>query len=392
MKPTYSTIIFTFLIIVLSLINVNTVSASTYNADSPYLRVVAEEISPEPVEPGQDVTVKIRLINDGGESAEDVSLKLNAGYPFFIKTESNNFENKRSLCVGCSIDNTYYLVVDANAKSGLYPLNFEIYRDGITIKPSDTIDIKVVGKPDIILETKQIEANVSSGDKFTINFDAKNIGTGIARKIKITPQSDNILMLGSNINLINEINPEKTVSFNLEFIVKESLTPDTYKFPINLEYVDEQGSSYETSFDIGVNVLERSNIDIQSLKITPSFPTLVDEVHMEGIIENTGTGDADNVVVELITQRNKTYKTFIGQLKSDDDAPFYFDVKPESIGVQTATLRISYSDDFGHHSFETTIDKEVKRPTNNLITLLVVLLFVGVGAGYFYYKKKKTKK
>ena len=389
MKSKYQIIMFSFLLITLILISITSVFASAYNTDSPDIRVIAEEISPEPVEPGQDITVKIRLINEGGDSAEDVSLKLNAGYPFFIKTESNNFENKRTLCVGCSIDNTYYLVVDANAKSGLYPLDFEIYRDDITIKPIDTINIKIVGKPDIILETEIIESNISSGDKFTLNFDAKNIGTGIARNIKVIPQSDDILMLGSNINLINEINPEKIISFNLEFIVKESLVPDTYKFPITLEYIDEQGSSYETSFDIGVNVLDRAYISFQSIKITPTIPSLVDEVHMEGIIENTGTGDANKVTVDLITSEGKTYKAFIGQLKADDDSPFYFDTKPESVGMQTAVLRVSYYDDFGFHSYETSIDKEVRKPTNNLIIAIIVILVVLAGMGFFYYKKKK---
>lgn len=364
------------------------VSANTYASDSPNIKIVAEEVSPEPVEPGQDVTVKIRLINEGGKIAEGVSLKLNADYPFFVKTESNNFESKRTLCVGCSIDNTYYLIVDANAKSGLYSLDFEIYRDDIIIKPADPITIKIVGKPDLILETRAAETNISSGDKFTINFYAKNIGTGIARNIKITPQSDNILMLGSNINLINEIGPDKSVSFNTEFIVKDSLVPDTYKFPINLEYVDEQGNTYDTSFDIGVNVLNRADISFQSIKITPTTPTLVDEIHMEGIIENTGTGNAEKVTIELITSKGKIYKTFVGQLKAGDDSPFYFDATPESVGMQTASLRISYYDDFGFQSYETTIDKEVKRPASTVITITIVLLLFLVGGGYLYYKKK----
>lgn len=361
--------------------------------DSPYLRVIAEEVSPEPVEPGQDITVKIRLINEGAETAEDVSLKLNVDYPFFVKTESNNFKKKISLCGRCSIDNTYYLIVDGNAKSGIYPLDFEIYMNDFIIEPpNNTIYIKVIGKPDIILETQTLIANVSSGDKFTINFEVRNIGTGIARNIKITPQSDKIFMLGSNINLINEINPDKTVSFSSEFIIKESLVPDTYKFPVRLAYIDEQGSSYETGFDIGVNVLERADINLQSIKVTPAYPTFADEIHMEGIIENVGRGSANKVTVELITPEGKKLRAFIGQLEADNDAPFYFDAKPESVGMQTATINVSYYDDFGFHSYETTIEKEVRKPTNNVIIIIIILLVALVGIGYFYYKKKKTKK
>lgn len=393
MNSNHQKIALSLILIVISLISMSVVYASVnaYNVDSPYLRVIAEEVSPEPVEPGQDVTVKIRLVNEGGETANDVSLKLNAVYPFFVKTESNNFENKKTLCVSCSMDNTYYLIVDANAKSGLYPLNFEIYYDNSVIKPSDTINIKVVGKPDIILKTKEMNTNVSSGDRFILTFDAKNIGTGIARNIKITPQSDNILMIGSNINLINETIPEETVSFSAEFIVKESLIPDTYKFPIKLEYVDEQGNSYENTVEIGINILNRAEISFQSVKITPAIPTLVDTVHMEGIIENTGKGSADKVTVELITV-TKTYKAFVGQLKSNDDAPFYFDVKPESIGTQTGTLKVSYYDDFGFHTYETTITKEIGKPTNNLIIFAIILILVVAGIWYFYFKRKKMVK
>jgi hypothetical protein len=392
MKSNNKIIISSFLLILISLISIIGVFVSADISDAPNLRVIVEEVSPEPVEPGQDVTVKIRLINEGEIKAEDVSLKLITSYPFFIKTESNNFENKRSLCVDCSLDNTYYLIVDANAKSGLYPLDFEIYIEDITIKPADPINIKVVGKPEIILETKIVETKVSSGDKFIINFDVKNIGTGIARNIKIMPESDNILMLGANINSIKEIKSDKTVSFNSEFIIKESLIPDTYKFPVKVEFLDEQGNSYETTFDVGINVLNRAEISFQSIKITPTIATLVDEIHMEGIIENTGTGDANKVAVELITSKGRTYKAFIGQLKADDDSPFYFDVKPEAVGMQKATLKVSYYDDFGSHFEETTIEKEVKKPTNKIITVVAVLAVVLIVIGYFYYKKKKAKK
>ena len=380
------------LILFLNAVYINSVSANIYNTDSPSINIVAEEISPEPVEPGQDLTIKIRISNDGSVTAEDVKFKLNATYPFFIKTESHDFDNIGNLCAGCSVDNTYYLVVDADAKSGIYPLNFEIYSKQYTYKPGDTINIKVAGKPDLILETKQIEKNISSGDIFKIEFDIKNIGTGVARNIKITPLSDNILMIGSNIYLINELKPDETSSFDSEFIIKESLKPDTYKFPVKLSYVDEQGNHYESSFDIGVNILERADIYFQSIKITPPFPTLVDQIHMEGIIENTGTGNADNVVVELITPSNKSYKSFIGQLKSDDDAPFYFDVKPESVGIQTAILKVTYIDDFGTHTIKTTINKDVKRPANNLVKILVILIIVILLTGYFYLKRKKSRK
>lgn len=362
-----------------------------YNIDSPYLKLLLEEVTPEPVEPGQDVTVKIRIINEGGEAAEDVSVKLNYDIPFFLKTTSDDPEKTKYLCVGCSMDNTYYLIVDADAKSGLYPLTFEIFYKNVIVKPSETIDIKIVGKPDILLQTTNTDTNVTSGEKFNLEIQVDNIGTGIAKNIKIIPNSENIMMLGSNVNLVNEILPGETKTLTSEFIIKESLEPDTYKFPITLEYVDEQGNSYTESFDIGINVLNKADIGIQSIKINPTNPTLLDQVHLEGILENTGTGEANKVTIELITE-NKKYQAFVGQLKSDDDAPFYFNAKPESVGINTAKLKISYYDDFGYHEIETTLEKDVQRPKNNLITVIIILAVVGAGIGYFFHKRKNAKK
>lgn len=375
--------------LIFCIVGATMVDAATYNIDSPDIKVIAEEISPEPVEPGQDLTVKIRVRNDGGAIAENVYVKLNTSYPFYVKTESNNFAEKKTLCVGCSIDNTYYLNVDANAKSGLYPLQVEIYQDDLIIKVRETINIKIVGKPDLVLETLPINQNFSSGEKFILRMNIKNIGTGTARNIKVSPDSENVLMLGSNLNLIKEIEAGREISAEIEFIIKDSLEPDTYKFPIKMGYVDEQGNSYEDSVEIGINVLNRAEISFQSIKITPAMPKIGDEVRMEGIIENTGKGSADKVTVELIIG-DKIYKTFIGQLKADDDAPFYFDVNPQGVGMQTATLRISYYDDFGLHNYETSISKEVGKPTNNLLLIFIVLaVIVGV---FLYIKRKKAKK
>lgn len=379
------------LIIVLTLtMSSYLVSASTYNTGHPDLELLLEEVTPEPVEPGQDVTVKIRIINEGGDAAEDVSVKLNTEEAFYLKTTSDDPKKTKNLCVGCSMDNTYYLSVDSDAKSGMHPLTFRISTSDINITPKETVDIKVVGKPDILLETKGMDKNVTSGDIFDIKFNVKNIGTGVARDVKIIPDSDKIFMPGSNVHLIDELGPEKNKEFTSEFIIKESLIPDTYSFPISMKYTDEEGNSYTKSSNIGINVLDKAEIGIQSIKTNPTTPTLSDEIQLEGILENTGKGEANKVKIELV-YGNKEYKSFIGQLEADDDSPFFFNVKPEHAGTNTAKLKISYHDDFGSHEIETTLENEVQKPKNNVLIILVILGVVGIIIGYFFYRKKAKK-
>lgn len=363
------------------------VMASPAGTDTPHLKLLLEEVTPEPVEPGQDVTVKIRILNKGGEAAKNVSVKLHADNPFYLKTTSEDPTQVNDLCIGCSMDNTYYLTVDADAKSGLYPLTFDIIEEDFTKNPLKTVDIKVVGKPQVILQTESVEGSVSPGDTFRINFTLDNIGTGIARNIRISPDSERIMMLGSNIRVINEIQPGKKVSFTSEFTTKEELKPETYTFPVDLQYSDEQSASYADTFQLGTRVLDKADIGIQSIKITPSMPSTSDQVHLEGIIENTGGGEANDVTVELIKE-NKRNKAFLGQLKADDDAPFYFDMKPEESGINKVRLKISYRDDFGSHEFERTLEQEVLEPKNNLFYVLAVLFVVAVGLGYYFYRRK----
>ena len=348
------------------------------------------EITPQPAEPGNDVTLKIRVINEGMRSIEYFSVKIDVTYPFYLKSESKNFENKRTLSVGSSIDNTYYLTVDSNASSGIYPIKFDIYVDDVILNPSDNnVYVQIIGKPDLTIKTDAID-KISPGYTFPLQLSVKNIGTGIAKNIKISSESESVLMLGSNIELINKIMPAETSQAKCNFIVKNDLDPDAYQFPVKLEYIDEQGNNYTLIYNIGINVLNRAEIGIQSIKITPTQITPLDEVHIAGIIENTGNGDARQVFVQLATEEGN-YKSFVGQLKSDDDAPFYFDLNPGSAGKKNFNLTISYSDDFDSHKVHQTIPLEVNRPKSNLILALALIAIIAGPVIYLVLKKRQVK-
>jgi hypothetical protein len=263
--------------------------------------ITTMEVTPQPAEPGNDITLKIRVINEGVDSIEDFSLKIDVKYPFYLKSESKNFENKRTLSIGSAVDNTYYLTVDPDARSGIYPIEFDVYVNDVILNPSDNyVYIKIIGKPDLTINSEPID-KISPGDTFTLQLSVNNIGTGIAKNIKISSQSESILMLGPNIELINNITPAETSQIECDFIVKNDLAPDEHQFPIGLKYIDEQGTDYILTYNIGLNVLNKADIGIQNIKINPTQITSQDEVHISGVVENTGNGDAEQVIVQLIT-------------------------------------------------------------------------------------------
>ncbi|MCK5176603.1 MAG: hypothetical protein KAQ92_02665, partial [Candidatus Aenigmarchaeota archaeon] len=215
-------------------------SFASLNTDASNLRIVVEQVTPEPVEPGQDFTVKVRIYNYGDATAKQANVKLNAQYPFYLKTQSSNFADYDDICIYCSKDNTYYLTVDANAVSGIYPVEFEIFESKGTVKKTQEINIMVVGIPDVVFEAESIKKTVMPNEEFTTQLTFKNIGTGIARNIKIVPQSTDFIKLGSGLEVIEEINPKEEKTVNISFDVVETLIPNTYNIPFAISFSDER--------------------------------------------------------------------------------------------------------------------------------------------------------
>ncbi|MCQ6961910.1 COG1361 S-layer family protein [Methanolobus chelungpuianus] len=372
------------LLILLTVISIPVADPAEMNG----IGITAMEVTPQPAEPGGDLTLKIRVTNEGVEKIEDFSVRIDVRYPFHLKSESGNFENKRTLSVGSSVDNTYYLTVDPDAISGIYPIEFDIYANDVIINPPDNkVYVQVTGKPDLTIKAAYSN-NVAPGDVFPLNISVNNIGTGMAKNVKVISESESILMLGSNVELIKQIMPSEAEQIECRFIVKNELDPDAHQFPIMLKYSDEQGGNYTLTYNIGINILNRADIGIQSIKVTPTAITPLDEVNIAGIIENTGNGDAKEVVVELEAE-GRTYKSFIGQLRSDDDSPFYFYIDPGSAGEKDLNLTIYYTDDFGSYEIWRTVPMTVERPRTNVLMLIALLIIIAIPVAYMIYRRRR---
>jgi hypothetical protein len=179
----------------------------------------------------------------------------------------------------------------------------------------------------------------------------------------------------------------------MQFISNKDLIANSYKFLINLEYLGEKQSSFNNSYSIGVNLLGKAELALQNIKMDPLNPTIKEKLDFEGIIENTGTGEADNVSIELSISDEKTYKYFIGQLKKDDDAPFYFqEIKLDSAGNKDIILKINYKDDFGSYEKKIILNKEVKNSNSSLLLVIVIVSLLVLGSFFYFFKTKKKKK
>ena len=380
-----------FLLLLLTTLFAN-LSFANLNADTSNLKIVAEEVTPEPVEPGQDVTVKARIYNYGNDIAKDVNVKLNAKYPFYLKTQSSNFADYNDLCIYCSKDNTYYLTVDANAVSGIYPIEFEIYADKGNAKKTQSINIIVIGIPDIVFEAEPVKKTVMPNEKFTAQLTFKNIGTGIARNIKITPQSTNFIKLGSGLDVIEEINPKEERTINISFNVAETLTPNTYNIPVQIRFTDERSNKYNISENFGIKVVHGATLGLQNLKITPQNNIKEgDEVEIQIRIENTGNGNAQNVKVVLDSGMEGNKIAYLGRIEKNDDEPTIFTLTAQNSGRIKNNLKITFNDDFGEHELneEFFINIEENKKQNSMTIVFACLGLTILAAFLGGLKRKK---
>ena len=368
-------------------------SFASLNTDASNLRIVVEQVTPEPVEPGQDVTVKVRIYNYGDATAKQANVKLNAQYPFYLKTQSSNFADYDDICIYCSKDNTYYLTVDANAVSGIYPVEFEIFESKGTVKKTQEINIMVVGIPDVVFEAESIKKTVMPNEEFTTQLTFKNIGTGIARNIKIVPQSTDFIKLGSGLEVIEEINPKEEKTVNISFDVVETLIPNTYNIPFAISFSDERSNKYNLSQNFGVKVVHGAEIGLQNLKITPKNNIKEgDEIEIQIRIENTGSGNAENVKVVLETSMEGNKAAYLGRIEKNDDEPTIFAMNAVSAGTIKNILKITYRDDFGEHELreEFSINVEEKKKQNTM-TIVFVCLGLTILAALYGGLKRKNK-
>lgn len=354
------------------------------------INIIIEGVTPEPVEPGQDVTVKVRVYNSGGATAKNVDLKLAAEYPFYLKTEGQEFADSKDICDGCSKDNSYYLVVDADAKSGLYPVKFTAFVDQ-QLKVEKEVDIRVTGVPDIIFESESVDGLIKPGEAFSTEITLSNIGTGKARNIKIIPQSKDFITLGSGLHVVDELKPDQDAKIPLEFSVGEDVDPDSYNIPISLIFLDENGVSRNFTENLGVKLADHAEVYLQNIKTIPPSIDVGETFTLQIRVENVGSGDAKNVQAVLLSPIRGNKETYIGRLEKDDDAPGIFTLRPLWPGKTNNRIIISYSDDFGQHQVSEAFALNVGMKSVTIALVIVLLLVILGFIGYFLFRRKHEK-
>jgi len=384
------TLIVIFLVLSIGTFVNNSFATDELLEDNYAIDLSFEDITPYPVEPGQDFSVQILVTNGGYADAKDLSITYEPNEYFTLIGNEDNFKifNLNSLS---SKDNRFIFRVSHNAISGEYPLTFKVKINNEEFKK--TTYIKVIGKPDIIFEVKnKNDLEISPKDNFKVKFKIKNIGTGIARNIKLVPKNNNFNIIGENLILINELTPNSNIDKEIEFKSSSNLNINPNNLNFEISYIDEKSNNYKLDESLGINIISNVKLNIASLKLDPAIFIQNKKNTISFRVENLGEGDANNIVVNIISDDFDGLKTtYLGKLEENEDAPAIFTIIPKTAGINNLNFEVIYNDDLGEHKISKEIQIFVKKESKTnyyILSLILILILV-----YFGYKKiNKNKK
>lgn len=349
--------------------------------------ILVDKVDPQPAEPGKDITVDVTFFNKETRETGDFSVVFEASYPIILKSSTEDLR-KVNLCGGCSKKNKYFLIVDSSAVSATYPVYIKVMSSGSEI--SQRVDIKVKGVPNLVFSTDSVGLdNVTPNSKFSIVLDVKNIGSGQARQIKIQSESTDFIVLGSAVKTLDVLGPNQTKQITFDFLSSSSLTANSYAIPFRFYYLDDEGNTINNTQNLGLRVVNKGDVTIQTIKIVSNTGSTLIPLNQPFTVvirlENIGEGTADFISSDVYCPFSEPKKSYLGQLKKDEDAPLVFDMISKLSGVHTCNLTISYKDDTGSYTISDKFNVNIQSAEYfGMVVILIIIIVVAL----FIFRKK----
>lgn len=147
---------------------------------------VAQEL-PDRVAPGDDCTVKVRVMNTGLTRASDISMEVNSSIQSLVLTTSGRYYQEH-LDPGEWTNMTLGFATDKNIPTGIDTVTLAItYHnpDGTPERQTETLGIPVMGRADIAISSVSTDpVRPVPGNMFTLIVRVENTGTDQATSVR----------------------------------------------------------------------------------------------------------------------------------------------------------------------------------------------------------------
>jgi hypothetical protein len=256
--------------------------------------------------------------------------------------------------------------------------------------------IVIISEPKKLLEIKQVDAiNASPGDEFNLTLVLDSDRNLENIRINIQPEELITLSSDSSIRKINKIIADNPINVSFTLATDKNIMTKSILIPVNTTYFYNGDQYYEPMF-VGVNLKGRAELNLIDIETAPRKPATGNELSLRLELENVGSGDAENILVSLITDLYGIKRKTVGSIKKGLIGSASFDLTPGllSFGSQRVRMEVNYEDELGDHTMIKEFDVHVFMRFPTMIVIISITIIAGVIAYKRFFKKmiKKKKK
>lgn len=266
---------------------------------------------------GRDANINVRVTNNSGEEAENVSAQAIIENPEKVYISGDGYikENK-NLDSGDNFSGNFKIKTDENFESKTIPvkINLRYYVGNNFQEQDEIIYVRVIAPEKAInpsIEIVKVDSmwlnKIESGISFQAPFEVKNTGDSVAKNIKISLEgleNNNITLAdGLSTTDITRLEPGQSrfIYFNLK--TQQSTKPGSYMLKLDYKFTGEKETSapiegnYQFSVDILKSNIKPSTLEFQNI----TFPTAPvgrnKSVNISFDLKNTGKYTAKDIKV-----------------------------------------------------------------------------------------------
>lgn len=330
-------------------------------------------------EVGQQIPIKLTLKNTGLAAASNI--KVTAATDAAIVPSSANIKQVRSLAAGESTEVSFSFMAGASSKTQNYTIGFTVeYETGVTStagarekesfvqytgvnidNPDNKEQTSSRSIPKIIVSKYSVTPEtVAAGKEFDLNISFQNThskktisnirvsfavnGTETEKGNVFTPVES------SNMFYIEQMEPKEVSEHKLRLFTVQDAKPKNYVITIRFEYEDEEGTPYDSTVEVGVNVKQETKLDIGDISL-PQSMSMGDMFGISFIVHNTGKVTLSNLKVKIEGEGFDTAGTeyIFGNFTSGSHDYYDAMLSARMPGTQTGRIVISFDDDMGEH-------------------------------------------
>lgn len=347
---------------------------------------------PNPVEPGQPMTLTVLVTNTGNETASQVLLRITGADSVLLAGPQGDSFPLGDIAPGASAGLELPLIVSAGAKAGpqAQPFTITYIQRGESKETTGSLTVMVaeaeVQRALLLLEAYDVGADVlQPGERFTLSMTLRNVGNAAADELLVTfgtvessggvpsggdPGSDpgsgsgsggsggqtsttpstTFAPLGAGGTIyVGMIGPNGgEVTLEQEFIVNGTTDSGIYSLPITLRYLKPDGSSAQENLRASVVVVAPARLQIDWQNEPPESVNVGEPVQAALSIANIGRKPINFTTAVVEVENGELMgpaQTFIGALAIDDDTTVDASAIPLNEGSLRVTVTLNYYDD-----------------------------------------------